>query len=420
MKRLPVVIFVGIIVSLYYFPIGLTFLPKSLNSKIILAAIGAVLFFFDSVKVKRFDARMDMLGAIGLALLFSYICYFSTDINLTSDYSYATYFVSFFVWLGGAYSVISLIRKTHGEASLRLVVTYLAAVCATQCILALVIDHVVPFKILVDRFVSQGQEFFDEINRLYGIGAALDPAGVRFSIVLILVAAVLGKDDTIRFDRKYTVGLLLAFFIISTVGNMISRTTSIGMAIGFLYLIWTTGILRLVIKIENLKFFTVFIVMFVIILVVTTYLYNTDESYRHNLRFGFEGFFSWMETGEWKTSSTDKLNTQMWKWPQDSQTWLIGTGTFGLFTFGTDIGYCRFILYCGLIGFGSFALFFIYNAAVFAMRVKKYRWLFLLLMALSFIIWMKVATDIFLIYALFYCLKENEWDKAIPLKAAST
>ncbi len=410
MKRLPGVIFVGIIVSLYYFPIGLSFLPESLNSKMILAGIGSVLFFFDSVRIKRFEATMDMLGAIGLALLFSYICYISTDINYTSDYSYSTYFISFFVWLAGAYSVVYLIRKTHGEANFRLLTTYLAAVCTSQCILALMIDHIAPFKNLVDSFVSQGQEFFDEINRLYGIGAALDPAGVRFSIVLILIAAVLCKDNIVRSNRKYMVGLLLAFFIIAIVGNMISRTTSVGMAMGFLYLIWTTGILRLVIKVENLKFFTVFIVMLAIITVVSIYLYNTDQSYHNNLRFAFEGFFNWMETGEWKTSSTDKLNTQMWKWPQDTKTWLIGTGIFGLFTFGTDIGYCRFILYSGLIGFGAFALFFIYNPVVFALKTRKYRWLFLLLMALSFIVWMKVATDIFIIYALFYCLKQREWD----------
>jgi hypothetical protein len=409
MKRLPVVIFVGVIVSLYYFPIGLSFLPEALNTKMILGMIGAVLFFFDSVKTKRFGATMDMLGATGFALLFSYICYFSTDINYTNDYSYATYFVSFFVWLGGAYSVIYLIRNIHGETNFRLLTTYLAAVCTVQCILALMIDRIKPFKNLVDTYINQGQDFLNETNRLYGIGAALDSAGVRFSIVLILIAAVLSKDNTIRSDRKYMIGLLIAFFMISVVGNMISRTTSVGMAMGFVYLIWSTGILRLVIKVENLKFFTVFIIMLTIIAGVSVYLYNADESFHHNLRFAFEGFFNWMETGEWKTASTDKLNTQMWIWPQDTKSWLIGTGIFGFFVYSTDIGYCRFILYCGLIGFSVFALFFVYNAVVFARKVKRYRWTFLLLMALSFIVWLKVATDIFLIYALFYCLKEREW-----------
>ena len=104
----------------------------------------------------------------------------------------------------------------------------------------------------------------------------------------------------------------------------------------------------------------------------------------------------------------------MWKWPTDTKTWIIGSGLFGSFVYSTDVGYCRFILYCGLTGFSVFAFFQIYNGLVFFSREKDYRLLFLLLIALSFIIWMKVATDIFQFYALFYCLdsiktvKKNE------------
>lgn len=47
----------------------------------------------------------------------------------------------------------------------------------------------------------------------------------------------------------------------------------------------------------------------------------------------------------------------MWVWPEDVKSWIIGTGLFANFVYSTDIGYCRFILYCGLIGFGTFVLF---------------------------------------------------------------
>ena len=63
-----------------------------------------------------------------------------------------------------------------------------------------------------------------------------------------------------------------------------------------------------------------------------------------------------------------------------------------------------FILYCGLIGFGTFVLFFVYNACVFAWKFPSFRLFSFVLLSLSFIIWMKVATDLFFIYALFYCL----------------
>ena len=37
--------------------------------------------------------------------------------------------------------------------------------------------------------------------------------------------------------------------------------------------------------------------------------------------------------------------------------------------------------------------------------------LFATLLLLNFVIWCKVSTDIFLVFALFLCLREEEWDK---------
>ena len=122
-----------------------------------------------------------------------------------------------------------------------------------------------------------------------------------------------------------------------------------------------------------------------------------------DLRFAFEGFFNWTETGEWSTASTDKLNNEMWIWPSDTRTWLIGSGLFESFVYSTDIGYCRFILYCGLLGFSIFSVFFIYNAYAFNRKFEDVSFLAFLLLVLTFVIWIKVATDIFQIYALLFC-----------------
>lgn len=322
-----------------------------------------------------------------------------------------TYFVSFFTWLGGAYTACVAIRMFHGRVTLRLLVGYLAFVCAVQCILAILIDRIPAFQLLVDTYIAQGQGFYQEIDRLYGIGAALDPAGVRFSIVLLLIAYLLCEDESIRQNRKTTTGFLICFFLISILGNMISRTTSVGMMMGIAYIIYSTGIFRLIIQTRNFKFYSVLGVCSIVFVILATYLYQNDATFYQNMRFAFEGFFSWVETGEWNTDSTDKLDAVMWIWPQDFKSWIIGTGLFGNWGYGTDIGYCRFILYCGLMGFGTFALFFVYNAWVFARKFPSFRLLSFALLALSFIIWIKVSTDLFLIYALFYCLDEDTKQK---------
>ena len=134
------------------------------------------------------------------------------------------------------------------------------------------------------------------------------------------------------------------------------------------------------------------------------YLYNHDAGLRRDFRFAFEAFFNYFETGEFRTDSTDRLNNVMWIWPTDFRTWRIGDGLFEHFVHGTDIGYCRFTLYCGLIGLVIFSLYFVYNASVVGKKFKDARLLSLALLALTFIIWLKVSTDIFQIYALLFCV----------------
>lgn len=62
----------------------------------------------------------------------------------------------------------------------------------------------------------------------------------------------------------------------------------------------------------------------------------------------------------------------MWIWPDNPMTWLIGDGYFNNpinsnpyyigpastnYYMGTDVGYCRFIFYFGLIGLSAFCLY---------------------------------------------------------------
>ena len=126
-----------------------------------------------------------------------------------------------------------------------------------------------------------------------------------------------------------------------------------------------------------------------------------------NLRFGFEGFFNWFESGVFRTDSTDKLNRIMWVWPKDQQSWIIGTGLFEDWIYGTDFGYCRFTMYCGLVGLVLFSLFFIYNGLAFYSQFDRFSFLPLFLIALTFIVWLKLATDIFFIYTLLYFIEQS-------------
>ena len=133
-----------------------------------------------------------------------------------------------------------------------------------------------------------------------------------------------------------------------------------------------------------------------------TSLYNSSPTVREYLRFGFEAFFNWVETGEFTTNSTEVLET-MWVWPSDLHTWIFGRGTFGIYENGTDIGYCNFTLYCGLVGMIIFSIYFLYCHFAMAKKYREFTLTACLLTAITFIVWIKVTTDIFFVDALLFC-----------------
>ena len=414
-KAILINVLIGILVSLYYFPFEFTFLPRGLNTKIMLAGLGIFVLAYNCIRQRCITVNKGLVPAIILALIFSLLGYISMDINLSTDSSYANYFVSFGTWLLGAYTVIELMKIVYHKVSFTLLINYLVGICVVQCFLALLIDNNLQVKTFVDAYIAQDTiasvEVLNKINRLYGIGAALDVAGTRFSIVLLGLAVVL-RNLNLRNPRLGAISIYWGtFIIIGGIGNMISRTTTVGIVLALTYLMATSISWKIEITRSSIKYWLTIFLITVLLISVGVYLYNTDDTFHDQVRFGFEGFFNWYETGEWTTDSTERLNGVMWIWPaaNDYKTWIIGKATFdNWYAVGTDIGYCRFVFYNGLLGLITFSLFFVYNAWAGIKKFPNYKLFFLILLSLSFIIWLKVATDLFLIYALFYCLDSEE------------
>lgn len=393
--------------SFYLFPIGFRGLPASLNTKQMLAVLGVFVFGLKCIWNRRVSFSKATLGAFAIACVFSVWCYFCTVANNTSDYSYATYFLSFVVWLGGAYAVCFFIKEAYGKVDLRILARVMAFLCVVQCISALLVDNVTGFRDFVDTWIIQ-DDMPKRVKRMYGLGISLDSGAVRLDMALMLIAYQLGTRTEESHRRIDVWTYYLAFFFISLVGSMIARTTMVGFGLGLLYIV----VLRVSSKIKSfsrkkiLVFFGVVIVIISLIAILVG-LYRTDEAFRDYIRFAFEAFFNFFEHGEFRTASTDRLNEVMWIWPWSRQGWLIGYGHFAYESWGrftTDIGYCRFTLYCGLIGMAIFSGYFIYLAKAMSLKFRNSGLLFLLLGAMTFIIWVKVSTDLFQLYALLLCL----------------
>ena len=415
MKRLLQVIFLATIVDFYYFPVAFTFIPSNINSKMIVAAFGLAAFAYRCIREKSVNFSTRTIVAAILAVTFSLWCYFSAISNATYDMTYVTYWTSFATWMGGAYGVYVVLKSIEEKPDLGAISKYLLIICVSQCIIALLIDNIPAFDSLVGKVFSQATDYYKLNDRLYGIGCALDPAGVRFSAVLVLVGYQMVHNDDVTGKVSSLARYLVGFLIVTVVGSMIARTTTVGALMALVYIFFMNAAVKRggFVQKKQLWFFALLIGLALVFFFVATSLYNSSPEARKWIRFGFEGFFNWVETGEFSTRSTDILMENMWVWPENFHDWIIGTGRYGVFVWGTDIGYCNFTLYCGLIGLALFASFFIYTNLSFNSKFKDFYLLSLFLIALQAIIWAKVATDIFLLDALLLCIDGDNLDEVL-------
>lgn len=415
MWKLVPYLLVGVLSSFYLFPIEFKFLPE-VNTKMIMAGIGICLFFCNSAKRRFADFDLGLIKIIIFGFAVSCVGFLSIAINNTNDYTYATYFVSMFVWLGGAYTMLECIFKAHGHISVLLICNYLIAVCIGQCISALLIEYIPSFNDFINSFVlgvGFASDFSDlQGSRMYGVGAMLDVAGQRFSAILIMIAWMV----TLNHVQKNKIQLayyLLSFIFIVIVGNMIGRTTTVGALIAIAYWVWIlihrSRLLR--------KVVATLVVILCIVLPIVVYLYNTNSTFNSKTQFAFEGFFSIASTGTWETHSNNILQSMV-RMPEKASTWLIGDGYFNNpaqdpyyigymwkgFYMGTDIGYLRFIYYFGLLGLLSFTLYFISIGIYLSEKLPNYRTIFWGIILLNFVVWFKVSSDLFSILALFILL----------------
>lgn len=403
------VLLTGLMMSFYFHPVFFTAYPVY-NTKVMLAVFGGGMLVFNTIRSKDYALSKGLLYALLIAGLFALINFISLIINDSEDYSYTSYPASALVWIVGAYGAITFIRWTHKKVTIELIVRYLAGGAAFHCILSQFIDRNEGIKNFITSifYVSEDME---DMRRLYSFGVGLDSGGVRFAVILIMIAGVLTLSKVVKKSIGLMVFYFLCFVIISVLGNIISRTTTVGMGLGLFAFGISTGLHKFVIKVSRIKIMRVFAVMLAIGTPIVIYYYNVNPSFKKQIEYGFEGFFSLVDSGEFQTSSTDELST-MWVWPHDTKTWLIGSGVFfsnsSDFTYFSDIGYCRFIFYSGLIGFTVFGLYFVYNAIYFAIRYPRYKYIFLLMILVTFIVWAKVATDIFQLYALLYAFTDEE------------
>lgn len=415
--------------SFYLFPFTFRFFPIA-NTKMILAGVGLVLYIIKLSKGRTGSLDRALFSLSIAAISVSFVSFISAVINNTNDYTYADYVISMWVWLGGGYTVVNLIQCRHGVVTVEVVCKYLISVCVLQCILALIIDSNMSFKMFVDSIVADlgfiQMDRLDNSNRMYGIGCSLDVAGTRFAAILAVIP-ILTYKAILSKRYKDIWWYVISFVFISIVGNMIARTSTLGIIVAIIS--WLTLGLLPSSRPKMRGVWERLLLIVVVACVFTIILYNTSYAFKSNIRFAFEGFFNLFEKGYWETNSNNALMSML-VFPDTMHTWLIGDGylydpaginpyyvgeNYPGYYMNTDIGYLRFIFYFGIIGLVTISGFFIVITKLLANRFPSYNILFSILLLINLIVWFKVSTDIFPVYAIFFCIPTEQKETSLLL-----
>ena len=413
MIRFILILITGICVSFFYFPVEFVFLP-GINTKMMEAVVGLACVTWKLIRLRSLDISRSFLLLVASAASVSIASLLSITINHTPDTSYVAYLVSFCVWLSAAFAICCIIKTVHGTINVSLVMNYLVVVCLAQCVFALLIDSYPSVAQRVDTLFLCSQDVARSVNRLYGIGALLDVAGLRFAVVLVGVSFYLTEviNPLLLWERLF---YIVSFLVISIIGNMIARTTLVGTGIGVAVIMAFMLFRQKDSDTQSQSVFLSWFGLLAVTLITCVVLYNNNQNARDYFRFAFEGFFSLAEKGHWETSSTETLKSMV-VWPETIHTWLIGDGYFENsrndinylgdsteygFYMGTDVGYLRFIFYFGIVGLIPMMSVVISAAAICFSYFKRERFLFLLVLVVGLIVWTKVSTDVLSFFALF-------------------
>ena len=370
----------------YIFRFKLVGFPYSTSTFL---CMGGIIFLFIKLFFKKkITLKTELLTFIvGLIIPWLFLV-MSSLLNGTTEFSIMKYLKSIPSCLLAFYCFKSFKNTTNKKLSFNDIALLFILTGFVQCIISLIGFLIPSFgEILIDI-----QEFSDdrrdraEFNilnrRLLGLGTGYFPAGINFSVDLILITQLL--LDTSLYKEKYYKYLPLFYLVIFACGMMMSRTTIVGLFFSLFFFFKNT--LKKVL--HTLKAFSPAFLL--LLLLTTTIFYNYGERALKLFSFGFELFINLASEKGFQTSSSN-ASLRMYLFPEadNYKTWLIGDALFnnpdGSYYMHTDIGYCRSIFCFGLLG--TLSLLLTQSLMVYMVMKKidsKYRY-FLFILGLMFL-----------------------------------
>lgn len=333
---------------LFNFPV-----PLFYNSALIGLLLGSVLYLGPAAplqkRLKKIFADESVIRIIFVFVCVIFLTIFSGFIHFTNDYSALKANILVLILFLIALSVYPFIESwSKGSNPFITVLQLIVFLFLAQSIIE-ILAFVFPFMADFVHFFQKDAISRKNMGGIRALGLTGNPffdlsAGFGFSFI------VLFKLIAERSSNSFTARNILIFAVLFLGSFFAGRTAFVGLGLGLALYFVSTG--NPFIKLFNLlKIVGVFFILSLILFMILPQ--NVKTLVEENLLpFAFEFVYSYLDSGEVTTTSSEILD-QMY-FPIPNHTFWLGdgyyTGADGAYYMHTDAGIMRNILYYGVFG----------------------------------------------------------------------
>jgi len=185
---------------------------------------------------------------------------------------------------------------------------------------------------------------------------------IAYGLVFFLyIKKIIDTESFSLKDSLYLILYMIGMFTSARIGY-------VGIILGFVYFVLAKKV-KLRSKLKSFFKFFIYIVIVVAIVYILLPSNLKELLFDKLLPYAFEFIYSYMNNGEFATSSTEHLTKDMFIYPSLLVTWIVGEGRMigmdGFYYLHTDAGYSRILFYSGIYGF---VMLLVYQLMFFMQR----------------------------------------------------
>lgn len=279
-----------------------------------------------------------------IIIILSFLAWIIPIIKNTNDFSYFNYYVYNLGRIAILTGTVVLVKNVYQYINLMINAINLYVICS---IILLIPKYHYLYQSLLQINTSTALRMEELFSQTYytrfglqGFSGFGSTTMCTISVMLICIMIVNAVKNNESY-KSYVIKLL-----ISLVGN--SLYGRIGLIISIVLVVFTVLYLTIIYKKINL-FFSLIISM---LLLIILFVLNANKLQQiSSINWMFEGFFNYLNTGHFSTSSTNQL-AKMYIKPNRNTFWY-GDGlytTMGMYYMKTDVGFLRPLLFWGIWG----------------------------------------------------------------------